>query len=93
LHEGTVMTWDDHGTGFVYDVASGLLADMHEDGGVFDAECLQAGIDEASYTDPRPEPTAATAYYYIIRSRNECGAGTYGYTTEGPARVLLNGCP
>ena len=93
LHEGTVMTWDDHGAGFVYDVASGTLAELHEDGSVFDAECLESGVGQASFTDPRPDPPISTAYYYIIRSRNECGAGTYGDATEGATRVLLNDCP
>ena len=43
--------------------------------------------------DPSDEPPAAGAYYYLIRLRNECGAGSYGQATDGVPREPLNGCP
>jgi len=93
FHPGAVMTWDDQGAGVVFDVASGLLDDLHVDGGVSAAECLQDGVSEASFTDPRPDPSPATSCYYLVRARNDCGTETYGFTSAGPERLLPVGCP
>jgi len=93
FHPGAVMTWGEQGEGVVFDVASGLLADLQVDGGVSAAECLQDGVGEAGFTDPRPDPAPATSCYYLLRARNACGAETYGFTSAGPERLLAAGCP
>jgi hypothetical protein len=33
------------------------------------------------------------AYYYLVRSQNACGAGTYGLATSGVPRVPAADCP
>jgi len=93
MHEGSSLTWDDHGAGFTYDVAGGTLADLWADGSVFGAECLEPGVGEAGFTDPRPDPLAGAGYYYIVRLRGECGPGTYGQSSNGEDRLPPNGCP
>ncbi len=74
----TQIAWTDQtlGSGTLYDLASGTLSIP----GILDftsGECvLSAPSSPAS--DPRPAPAAGEAWYYLIKSRNVCGPGTYG---------------
>jgi hypothetical protein len=86
------ITWADQGAGMVYDVAGGLISELHPDGGVFGAECLAEDLASPAYVDTRPNPDVGEGYYYIIRSQNDCGVGTYGFATFGAERVPVADC-
>lgn len=76
----TTIVWADQsgsvGSGVMYDVASGDLAALRS-GSWSGASCLASQTALPSATDTRiPEP--GSGYWYLTRSRNACGIGTYG---------------
>ena len=77
----------------VYDVSGGALALLRSAGSSADASCLQDHLTSSSWNDPRPDPAEEEGYYYLIRGRNPCGAGTYGVATGGALRVPGTPCP
>ncbi|MGH9365473.1 MAG: Kelch repeat-containing protein, partial [Thermoanaerobaculia bacterium] len=90
----TSLTWQDQaplvGSAVVYDVATGSLATLHSTGGFGGAICLVSGATTPAATDSRVPPPA-DGFYHLVRSRNACGAGTYG-----PGRAALDSaspCP
>jgi hypothetical protein len=93
-HDGsTALSWSSLGTGVVYDIAGGAIADLTVDG-VDSAFCLQEDADLAGWTDYRSDPSEpGTGYYYIIRAENVCGIGTYGLSSSGEERTPLSACP
>jgi hypothetical protein len=95
LHGGTPtqLSWNDQGTGFRYDVAGGFVVDIIQDQGTSGALCLADDEALASFADARQDPVSGEAYYYLIRSQNTCGAGTYGLATSGAPRLPVADCP
>ena len=86
------LGWDSQdsvtGPGTSYDLTSGSLGP----GTGIDfaaAACLQSA-SLSSGTDPRPDPAAGFAYWYLSRARNSCGVGTYG-TVQRDASIPA--CP
>jgi hypothetical protein len=85
----TPVTWTTQtlGSATVYDVATGVLSvpgTLSFPAG----SCL--GVDNApTFLDARGAPGAGQAYYYMVKARNACGAGTYG----SPARDTTPVCP
>jgi len=74
----TSITWFNQaiGAGTRYDIATGLIAAC----GVIDftaGGCL-AGTAASPAQDAGPAPPPGGAWYYMVKSRNACGAGTYG---------------
>ena len=94
LSAPTTLTWDDQswiGPETVYDVVSGIAGPGM--GISFGAgSCLQAGYPTVGYTDGRAGPGLQAAYWYLVRSRNSCGTGTYGMNSLEQQRVLPD-CP
>jgi hypothetical protein len=76
-----------------YDVSGGALNLLRSTGSSSDAACLQSPVLGTSWNDLRPDPSTGTAYYYLIRGKNLCGAGTYGSATGGAERVPGIPCP
>jgi hypothetical protein len=37
-------------------------------------------------------PAPGTGFYYLVRARNACGVGTYGFASAGAERVSV-ACP
>lgn len=76
----TTVSWDDQagstGSGARYDLASGSLSFLHS-GGFGDALCLANDLGAPSYSDTRT-PVTGDGFYYVARSQNPCGNGTYG---------------
>ena len=68
----------DAGPGTDYDVVTGLIGDLRVDMGYASAICLQNAQADTPYQDTRVNPSPNTGYYYMVRSRNSCGTGTYG---------------
>ena len=76
----TLITWLEQSLGgaTVYEVATGQLTDS----GTLDFSvggCLGA-VGASPATDGRGDPAPGSAWYYMVKSRNACGAGTYGTT-------------
>ena len=71
----------------------GLVSELRRDGGVAAAACI--GNDDASspFVDGRAAPPAGDAYYYMVRSQNACGTGSYGFASSGAERLPLAACP
>ncbi|HET9480142.1 MAG TPA: hypothetical protein VFP98_00160, partial [Candidatus Polarisedimenticolia bacterium] len=74
----TEISWTEQsiGSGTLYDVASGQIAEA----GLIDfpsGNCLGSGTASPAI-DSRALPPPDTAWYYLVRSRNSCGHGTYG---------------
>jgi hypothetical protein len=67
--------------GTVYDALRGLVSTLPVDGGASET-CLATGIDATSLTDATT-PNAGASYWYLVRARDACGTGTYGYVVTG----------
>jgi len=85
----TNLAWDSAapgaGAGTVHDVVRGAAEELRL--GVRPADqCLAAGTSGTSAFDP-VVPAAAHAFFYMVRGRNSCGAGTYGAATSGAPRT------
>jgi hypothetical protein len=92
-----ILTWQDQGSGVVYDLAGGLVSQLRPDGGVSTATCLPGGDNLAAplYDDARPAPPAGDGYYYIVRSQKppSCGTSSYGLASSGAERQPASACP
>lgn len=88
----TSLTWDDQapaiGSGAQYDVATGLVSDLHGSAGYGAATCLASRVGVPSASDART-PAVGDGFYYLVRSRNVCGIGTY----EAPPLDAASPCP
>jgi len=86
------VTWDSQdlvaGEDTCYDIASGLLSDLHADAGYADVACWANELADLPRNDARALASKA-GYYYLVRAQNLCGNGTYG----PPALDLLAPCP
>jgi hypothetical protein len=71
------------GPGTQYDVVRGALP--AGPGGAGAPQCFAPGLPAANVQDPQT-PAAGTGFYYWVRGRNACGAGTYGFTSGGVER-------
>jgi FtsP/CotA-like multicopper oxidase with cupredoxin domain len=78
----------------VYDVARGLVGQLPVGSGAAET-CLASGLSVTSTSDLLV-PSVGQGYWYVVRGKDSCGTGTYGYaaangvpTTE---RVTLT-CP
>ncbi len=88
-----LFSWQPLGLGIVYDVASGLVSDLAQDGGTMGASCLANDLLEPFWADIRPDPSPGEAYYYLIRGSNYCGNGTYGFGSGDMERQPDFDCP
>ena len=89
----TTVTWSDVGSQFVYDVVTGLISELRMYGGAAGAVCLVDDEAHTRYTDTRVDPPAGDGYYYLVRSQNACGDGTYGMASGGGLRLPATACP
>lgn len=76
----TTISWQDQGAvigpGVNYDVVTGSLAVLRSGGSFASATCLASHLGAPSASDSRL-PSADDGYYYLARSRNACGIGTF----------------
>jgi len=87
------ISWNAASQGSSYDVVSGAVSALFVDGGVSAATCLINNTTSTSYHDTRANPAAGTGYYYLVRSSNVCGAGSYGQASSGAELLPAAGCP
>ncbi len=71
------------GPGTVHDVLRGLVSELPVGSGAGES-CLAPGIAEATASDPAIPPVM-NSYWYLVRGRNACGAGSYGFRQVGGA--------
>ena len=90
----TTLTWTSAaptaGSGTVHDVPRGLLSQLPVGGKPGEA-CLASGIAAATASDTAT-PAPGQGFWYLVRGRNACAAGTYGTTTAGTPRNVT-ACP
>lgn len=78
------------GSGTVHDAARGDLAELPVGSGPSEA-CVGWGVPGASVSDPGV-PASGSGFWYLVRGRNACGAGTYGTASAGTPRTTST-CP
>jgi hypothetical protein len=76
-----------------YDVVGGVLSLLLTAGSTADASCLHDDVPGLSSADTRPDPAEGDGYYYLVRSENACGSGSYGQSTSGLERLPGDPCP
>jgi len=85
------LIWDSasprSGSNTVYDVLKPVNPSVS--GSV--AVCLASGVPGATISD-LSLPTAGSAFYYLIRGRNVCGTGPYGFRSDGSV-IVSTACP
>jgi hypothetical protein len=89
----TTVSWVDQGPGFVYDVSGEVISVMRGEGGVGSASCLVDDHAGSPWSDERADPPADDGYYYLVRSQNACGDGSYGDDSAGDPRSPATACP
>ena len=80
------LTWTSAiaaGPGTVHDVLKGIVSQLPVGTGGGEA-CFASGIAAATASDPG-SPSSGSSYWYLIRGRNSCGTGTYGFRRTGGA--------
>jgi subtilisin-like proprotein convertase family protein len=73
------------GAGTVHQVLRGVVSQLPVGTGGSET-CLAAGLSGTSITD-NVLPAAGSSFYYLVRGKNTCGRGTYGYATSGAERT------
>jgi len=92
--DATTISWDPipgAPAGTVYDVARGVAGEFPVGSGATET-CLVSGTASGSASDGST-PAAGQAFWYLLRGRHGCGAGTYGYGGEPPAERYTAVCP
>jgi len=87
----TLLSWTPQSAA-AYDVVGGSLSELHLDGGVAGATCLEEDHAAAAWEDPRPDPEPGAGNYYLVRAVKSCGAGSYGSSSSGVPREPVAGC-
>jgi hypothetical protein len=77
----------------VHDLLRGILDDLPVSGAVTE-QCLLPDSPPTFYVDA-DEPAPSSGFYYIVRGHNECGDGSFGFTSDGEPREPdgPNACP
>jgi hypothetical protein len=88
----TRVSWTALADAATYDVAGGMLADLHADGSCVRAECLADDLGTNQWDDGREPPAPRDGYYYLVRAGNAFGDGTYGHDSQGGERSIA-ACP
>ena len=69
------------------DVLRGTLSGLPVGPGGGDETCFATAIPGNSISDSDPLPVGV-GYWYVIRGKNACGNGTYGYRTQGAVPTI-----
>jgi hypothetical protein len=87
--DASTLTWDSFADA-TYDVARGLLEGLPPGSGNSES-CMASGTQSLGMTDAQIPP-AHVGYWYLVRRRNSCDAGTYGDASDGTPRNVA-ACP
>ena len=89
----TTIAWFDQAAQFRYDVVSGAVSALRPNLGVANGQCLLNDATTSGQHDARANPAPGNGYYYIVRSQDSCGTGTYGHTSAGVEELPTAACP
>ncbi|MEW5807642.1 MAG: hypothetical protein AB1756_09900, partial [Acidobacteriota bacterium] len=78
------------GQGTVHDVLRFSLSELPVGTGPSET-CLASGVEEGRAEDSQ-SPVAGEGFGYLVRGRNSCGVGTYGFSSDGSERTS-DACP
>lgn len=78
------------GAATAYDVPRGAVAELPVGTGASEL-CSASGILHPTATDTAT-PLVGQGFWYLVRGRNVCGAGTYGFQSDGTQRTT-SVCP
>jgi hypothetical protein len=88
------LTWYSAASGAgqatVHDVLRSFLGELPVGTGPSET-CVASGVAEARAEDPQT-PGSGQGFGYLVRGRNSCGIGTYGFASDGAER-LSTACP
>ena len=88
------LTWSAEaprsGSGTVFDVLRGPVDELPVGSGPGETCAIQATPDTSLPLDAAPAPGHGS--YYVVRGRNACGMGTYGFASGGAERTSA-ACP
>jgi hypothetical protein len=73
------------GSATVHDLMHGKLEELPVSDAPGEA-CVRSGETGTSAFD-EAVPPPGHGFYYLVRGRNDCGNGTYGYRSSGPERL------
>jgi len=86
--DDTSLSWSSAipyaGSGTVHDIVRGSLAELPVGGGASES-CLLTGSPGASATESS-SPVGGAGFWFLVRARNACGAGSYGTTSAAVPR-------
>lgn len=88
LADGTTLWWSAQ-SGASYDV---VRAEGMPFGGGAPESCVAPATADDWATDASA-PAPGAAFYYVVRARNGCGPGTYGWDSSGAVERLTGTCP
>ena len=89
----STLVWDSAsgaGPGTVHDVVRGRADGLPVGGGSLEI-CLASGIGSATTSDSTVPPVSR-AFWYLVRGRNSCGTGPYGFRSSGTESITTV-CP
>ena len=75
------------GAGARHDLIRGDLSSLPVGGGTM--LCLASQTESFSAQDAEL-PAPGTGFWYLVRARNTCGTGTYGYASGGVERIATS---
>jgi hypothetical protein len=78
------------GSATIYDMMRGALRQFPVGTGGSET-CLASGVASPSAVDGAT-PAVGSGVYYLVRGKNVCGTGTYGFATSGAQRITAT-CP
>jgi hypothetical protein len=85
----TALSWSSAapgaGSGSVHDLLRGRVEELGSTSRPSDV-CVAAGVPGTGASDS-VVPLAGRAFFYIVRGRNACGAGSYGSASNGSPRT------
>lgn len=96
---GTRIAWTSQdasaGPATVYDLVTGVLADLRGSRDFSAAWCLAGGVADTPYDDLSADPPEGSGRYVLVRGSNACGNGTHGDSTlpTDPRDGLDSGSP
>jgi len=81
--DDVTMTWNATASATTYDVLRGVTGQWPVGSGAGE-QCLGSAIGTTTKSDAAPLPIGS-GYWYLVRGRGTCGAGTYGFRGVGGA--------
>ena len=94
LPGGSTLAWDsdapNSGSSTVYQVLQGVAGQFPVGSGT--GETCAANSVPGTTLSGLPSPPAGSGYYHLVRGRNTCGTGTYGFASGGTERTSA-ACP